>query len=568
MLKSSKFSLSACLFSTLLMALVYIPVRSELSQDSERLNLEIKMQQRVEEALGKILAPGQFVVVIRIEPIPVVENVAPAKSKGGDGYFLPGVPVRGGIDNNSEELKDIVQTLKSDSKFQKFIRRIYVTLVLDQDIQEDVVSKVRELTRQMLSLDPARGDTLDIQRTVFNKPVDPNATTGGFSRIQKEIKSYWLLIALILAIFCIMVFFLFMFGPLRGFLNSFLQVLPTLRPEDTARRGGGMEGGMAYAPPVFFPPNMSVPSLGGPSPANFSGSLQVENPNKNILPFGFIREDNLGNLAVLLTRETPEKAAVVLGYLPPEWITRVLSRMDQGLQTEIATHLATTRQLLPEQVEDIEQDLKRRLDYLVGGPDRIIAVYESLDAEGQKRMLDNLNETRPEVAEELRKRTLLFEDFERLESNALKALLRELDLQTIVTGLKGVGDGFIKKVLEHVPEGKAQIIREELELSTGTGGKATLEAQRKMVQIAKRLQREGQINIPQITDGLPNARFGNSLRSTLKLPTGMKADEPAPEGSPVRYEDIKDRMNRFLNKSSSQERYPNNDTPDRPRKGE
>jgi flagellar motor switch protein FliG len=80
--------------------------------------------------------------------------------------------------------------------------------------------------------------------------------------------------------------------------------------------------------------------------------LQVENPNKITLPFSFIREDNLGNLSILLSRETPEKAAVVLGYLPPEWISRVLMRIDPGLQNEIASHLATTRQLLPEQAVD------------------------------------------------------------------------------------------------------------------------------------------------------------------------------------------------------------------------
>lgn len=538
----------------------FFPLQAELSQDSERLNLEIKMQQRVEEALGKILALGRFVVVIRIEPLPSSENVAPPQPKNDEGFYLPGVPVRNNYDRSGEEIKSIVDSLKSEAKFQKFIRRIYVTLVLDQDIPEDVVSKVRELTRQMLSLDPARGDTLDIQRTAFNKPIDPEANATGFFRIQKEVRSYWILISLILILFCILVFFLFMFGPLRGFLNTFLQVLPTLKPED-AKRAGGFDNAMPFLPPNYFPPpTYNMPSLGGPS---FSGSLQVENPNKNVLPFGFVREDHLGNLAILLTRETPEKAAVVLGYLPPEWITRVLSKMDQNMQTEIATNLATTRQLLPEQVEDIEQDLKRRLDYLIGGPDRIFAVYESLDPEGQKRMLDNLKDSRPEIAEELRRRTLLFEDLEKLDSSALKALLRELDLQTIVQGLKGAAESFKTKVLEHVPEGKAQIISEELEMSSGSGGKATLEAQKKMIQLAKRLEKEGQINIPQVAEGIPTSRYGGSLRSVLKLPPGMKIDDTLPASGTKDTGDIKDRINRFLNRGGgpSKERYPSQEPP-------
>jgi flagellar motor switch protein FliG len=238
--------------------------------------------------------------------------------------------------------------------------------------------------------------------------------------------------------------------------------------------------------------------------------------------------------------------------------------MDQSLQNEIAANLATTRQLLPEQVEDIEQDLKRRLDYLIGGPDRIFAVYESLDAEGQKRMFDSLKDSRPEIAEELRRKTLLFEDLEKFDSGALKSLLRELDLQTIVMALKGAADSFRAKVLEHVPEGKAQIISEELEFSTGTGGKAMLEAQKKMIQVAKRLEREGQINIPQIAEGLPSSRYGGSLRSVLKLPPGMKMDDTMPEnGGAKPSEDIQGRINRFLNRGGgpSKERYPSQEPP-------
>ena len=159
---------------------------------------------------------------------------------------------------------------------------------------------------------------------------------------------------------------------------------------------------------------------------------------------------------------------MVLGYLPPEWISRVLERLDPRLQTDVATSLATTRQLLPEQVEDIEQELKRRLDYLIGGPDRIFAVYESLEPDAQRRMYESLRESRPELAEDLRSRTMLFEDLNRLDSPALKSLLREVEIQTLVMALRGAAVSFRDRILEHVSQGKAQIVREELELSEGS----------------------------------------------------------------------------------------------------
>lgn len=538
---------------------IILPLFANLSWDSERLNLETRMQKRVEDALSKILSPGNFVVVIHVEPVE-----APAEASGNRGeqdlFYLPGVPAKKSYDETADRVQDLVESIQTDSRiFRRFIKRITATLVLDQGLPQEDVDKVRDLTRQMLGLDAARGDTLDIQRSQFQKPV-PEINESSIFKIQKSLTSYWLLISLALVVFSIVIFFLFIFGPFRGFLNRFVQVLPTLRPAENP--AGAQRNN---------PPDMQVlPALlsqmyGLPMPMQmtpqtmFSGSLHVENPNKATTPFGFIREDHLGNLSVLLSRETPEKAAVVLGYLPSPWISQVLSKLDQAMAAEIATHLATARQLLPEQVEDIEQDLKRRLDYLVGGPDRIFAVYESLDVENQKQMLERLKETRPEVAEELRRRTMNFEDLEKFDSAALKAVLREVDLQTMVASLKGVPASFLDRVLAHVTEGKSQIIREELELSDALPGKATAEAQKKVVAIVKRLEREGQIQSPQAEGSVPSTRYGASLRSTLKLPPSLKLEEAVsvesiPEDD--KKSNFKERIRQFLNRRSDRERFP------------
>lgn len=539
---------------------VCLSVGAQSSWDSERLMLETNIQKRVEEALSKIIPPGQFVLVVRIEPwAQQTEDVK--TDDASDGYFLPGVPDRPRLDN-SVNVKDLASALKADSgMFKRFIKQISVTLVVDQDIPEETVDKVRELTRQMVGLDPQRGDTLNVQRTVFQKAPVPIIDNSSIFKLQNSLKNYWLIISLSLILFCVAIFILFMFGPLRGFLNRFVQVLPTLKQQEEGGYPRMGPGEMPYMP--FFPGYGALPGGGGgggPN-SNFSGMLQVENPNKIALPFSFIREDNLGNLAILLSRENPEKAATVLGYLPPEWISRVLMRIDTSLQSEIASHLATTRQLLPEQVEDIEQDLKRRLDYMVGGPDRLLAIYESLDADAQKRMLDSLKDTRPEVGDEIRKRSLLFEDLEKLDVGSLKAVLREVDLQTLVTSLSNVSESFLKRVLENVSAGKAEIIREEVELKQNFAGPVVAEAQRKVAAVARRLRKEGHVNIPQVeSSSAPTARYGGSLRDSLKLPQGMKKEtvvEGVTKEPPAPPKNIEDRIKKFMKRDSpDKERYP------------
>ncbi len=539
------------------------------SWDSERLELEMSMQKRIEEALSKILPTGQFVVVVKIEPW-----AQPIDSKGqpieeDEGFYLPGVPARNKFDSTADQVKRLVDTVKPDSPlFRRFIRRISTTLVLDKDLDEEAINNIRELTRQMVGLDAQRGDTLDIQRQAFQKPtiiID----NSGMNWLQKELQKYWLVVSMSLLIVFVILFALFIFGPLRGFLARFVQILPTLRPPEPSRSARFLSEELPQMLPALLSQNMGMlPGGGGVNMGSptFSGSLQVENPNKIVLPFGFIREDHLSNLSVLLSRETPERAAVVLGYLPPEWISRVLNHIEPNLQSDIAAHLATSKQLLPEQVEDIEQDLKRRLDYLIGGPERIIAIYETLDSEAQKRMIENLQEEKPELAEQIRRRALLFEDITNLDATDLKAVLRDIDLQTMISCLQGMPREFCDKILENISEGKAEIVREELDSNKGGVNRGTREAQRKVILIARRLLKEGQIRIPDVQTNFSTARFG-SLKDVIKMPPGLDVDaesksEASSSSTKTPEEDIEERIKRFMSRrSADQERFPNGALP-------
>jgi flagellar motor switch protein FliG len=563
----SRASARISALAALLVACALAPIAAELSWDSERLNLEIRMQQRVEEAISKIVPPSQFLVVVRVEPWqrPIDggnQRTAPAPAND-DGFYLPGVPSRKRLDSNASELSQALGQLKpEDSLFKRFIKRVNATLVLDKDLPNETVDRVRDLTRQMLGLDAARGDVLDVQRTAFQKQA-VTAPAEGIAKIQDGLKSYWIVIALALVLFCIFVFLLFVFGPLRGFLNRFVQVLPTLAPADAGRMRGLPDQAMSALPALTAMMAQNYGLLpqanGGASPASFSGSLQVENPNKTTLPFGFIREDHLHNLAILLARETAEKAAVVLGYMSPSWISRILARFDPAFQSEVTHHLATTRQLLPEQVEDIEQDLKRRLDYMIGGPERIIAVFESLDPDAQKRMLDGLQDSRPDIADELRQRLLAFEDLERLEGASLKVVLREVEMPMLVSAMKGIPESFKKMILENMTEGKREIIAQELELTDGAPVRANVDAQRKIAAIAKRLEKEGQIQIPRLQASLPSIRYSPSTEDAGADKEALTRFESTLDDArnDADVTDIKEKIRRFMNRRvEDAERYP------------
>src|SRR5204862_3494834 len=100
----------------------------ETSMDGERLDLEMRMQTRVEEALAKILPAGQFVVVVRVEPVTKIlsqKEEAPAEQ---DGFFLPGVPSIKKMDGSADAIRKLTDQLRPEKEvYHKFIKRITVT---------------------------------------------------------------------------------------------------------------------------------------------------------------------------------------------------------------------------------------------------------------------------------------------------------------------------------------------------------------------------------------------------------------------------------------------------------
>ncbi|OVE77106.1 hypothetical protein BVX98_03525, partial [bacterium F11] len=145
----------------------------------------------------------------------------------------------------------------------------------------------------------------------------------------------------------------------------------------------------------------------------------------------------------------------------------------------------------------------------------------------------------------------------------------EVDLQTLVLSLRGQSESFRKKIMDHLSTGKAELVLEELEFSGGPVGKASSDAQRKITTLVRRLEKEGQIEIPRSEATVPLSRYGSSLKSSLKLPEGFNPDEPqTPEVILPNEEgqDIEARIRAFMSRRPGEiERFPVEDqTQDEP----
>ena len=115
-------------------------------------------------------------------------------------------------------------------------------------------------------------------------------------------------------------------------------------------------------------------------------------------------------------------------------------------------------------------------------------------ADGQL-ILDKMDSRDPEIAADIRKMMLTFNDLETIDQRGFQALLREIPTEDLVIALKTASDEMKDKVFSNVSSRAADQIREESDLLPPMRLSEIEQVQRQIVDVARRLEEEGVLSI-------------------------------------------------------------------------
>ncbi|MBN1385263.1 MAG: hypothetical protein JW983_10320 [Elusimicrobia bacterium] len=456
--------------------------------DREKLALETNIEKRITNAISKLLSTEDFIVMVNIEPIiekisetkkeEEPEVVEPEEKKPVKRNILPGVPTKknliGEDISRPSQVQVVVPSLERESTIMKeFIKKITITVKFDISIPDNVVEEAKNIIAGLVKINPSRGDVLLVEKTNFYKKKMPwwHAFTS-FPTIL------WFL--------GIILFAFFLFGPLNIFFKHLLRTLSAKpaaqQPLDNvvsrnnqAGQGLGFMGGVGGTSSV----KMSLDDGKGSRPKMFS----------------FITKGNLKNLAYLLKDESPDRAALVLSYLDNEWASFVMSQLPDSLQSKVAVELANVKQLDPDDVEVMELELKKKIDYLIGGSAQIVDMCERSDKKTKENILSALSTSNPDLAEQVKLQLLDINDLYFIDSIGLRVLFREIPLPSWAIGLKAARDITREKVIKTLPAGAAEMLKQEIELNQMVPPAKIDEEERNIIMTIRKFRDEGRITI-------------------------------------------------------------------------
>ena len=221
-----------------------------------------------------------------------------------------------------------------------------------------------------------------------------------------------------------------------------------------------------------------------------------------MLPFDSIKGVHPTQLSTFLADEHPQTIALVLAYLEPQTAAAVISNLPPELRPEVAERLATMGSTPPDVIRRVEAVLQRKLSSIAsqelsaaGGVKSLVEVLQWVDRNTERAIFDYLNDTNPELAEEIRKLMFTFEDLLQLDDRAIQQVLKEVDMKELALALKGASDALKEKIFRNMSERAVNMLKEEIEFMGPVRVRQVEEAQQRIVSIVRRLEEAGEIVI-------------------------------------------------------------------------
>lgn len=473
------------------------PATSTESSATDILNFKVSYERRlkedIENILTKTLGQGKSIVNVSVDVTTDVERkkketYTKSQDDDLDTWLSPGIPLPPGLKDRQKNVEIYEAVVKPK------ISSVSVVIILDKFVKDED-KDIKDIVEKAVGL-PETQQKVEIKRREFSSSL----TTDFFDKN----KTYLIVLLIIIIAMA------FLFGPVRTFMKNISRTMQEGKGREISIEMGGAGAGALTAGAGGITPSAlgsgtvtagatsQVIEGGGSKVTEVGGStitLEKGGEIRVFKPFSFIKKSNIQNLVYLIQEEPPEIVSLIMTYLSIEESAEVMAALPVELQAKVAIAMSQVRQASAESVLKAEEEIKRKIDFLVGGIERFIGILDRLDKVTRDEILEALEKESPVLAERVRKEIFSFENIIDLEDAALQIVLREVKTDALAKALTKTPSEVMEKVKKNISTGAATLLQEEMNLIGYLTPMQIEEERSKIVNIVKRLEKEGKIAI-------------------------------------------------------------------------
>ena len=207
-------------------------------------------------------------------------------------------------------------------------------------------------------------------------------------------------------------------------------------------------------------------------------------------------------IANYIRTEHPQTIALILSYLKnAEQSSAVLRDLPESLQADILYRMAVIESIPPGVISEMNEVLTEEMKTAgsmatsVGGVEPVAEILNSVDKATETRILASIEETNPDLAEQIRELMFTFEDMALIDAKQMQLVMKDVDQADMVLALKTASDAVKELIFSSMSSRAAEMVRDDLE-NLGPAKISDVEAaQQKIIKVVKKLEEAGTIII-------------------------------------------------------------------------
>jgi flagellar motor switch protein FliG len=269
--------------------------------------------------------------------------------------------------------------------------------------------------------------------------------------------------------------------------------------EEFYRNSVMADEGMSLSSSPDFVKNALTKALGAERAKELSDNLRAGEDEVGLEALRYAEPIMISNY---IRSEHPQTIALILSYLKNvEQSATVLRELPESLQADVLYRMAVIESIPPGVVAEMNEVLTEEMKTAgsmatsVGGVEPVAEILNSVDKATETRILASIEESNPDLAEQIRELMFTFEDMALIDAKQMQIVMKDVDQADMLLALKTASDAVKELIFSSMSSRAAEMVRDDLE-NLGPAKISDVEAaQQKIIKVVKKLEEDGTIVI-------------------------------------------------------------------------
>lgn len=209
-------------------------------------------------------------------------------------------------------------------------------------------------------------------------------------------------------------------------------------------------------------------------------------------------------LVTMLSNEEPQLIALLASYMKPNIAAELLSALPPEKMRDVGEGIATMGQTNPTLIERWDQYLMKKIKNLSfsdsspeqNGLKNIVSILNGVTRSTERTFFEALEAKNPELAKNIKENMFVFEDIGLLDMRSMQKVFSTItDNDLIAKAVKLASPELKEKIMVSFPKQRKELLDEEIEGMGPIRREDSEEAQQKIANIVKDMERNKEIVI-------------------------------------------------------------------------